>query len=255
MTGVQTPPAPRECEQVGAAYRIVSDGPVRLPYRSPLQIREYQQIVDRIARDAPGSLLDWGCGYGRISVMLGQAGLDVTSFEYMREVPPTDHLGFNRFYPGLEVWTNAMTGDEVALPFADDSFDAILSLGVLEHVQYPERSLDELARILRPGGTLYVYKLPNTRSYVERLAKWSGGTYHGDGRWPDTLYTLDSAIELLTRHGYRVSEARYYNMLPLDQLGRVVGARTGRLWRLNDRLSEVPLVNRLATNVEVIATL
>ena len=42
------------------------------------------------------------------------------------------------------------------LPFADDSFDGVLSLVVLEHVRDPFRSAAEIARVLRPGGRLYV---------------------------------------------------------------------------------------------------
>ena len=41
------------------------------------------------------------------------------------------------------------------LPFADESVDGVLSISVLEHVTEPERVLDEVHRILRPGGFVY----------------------------------------------------------------------------------------------------
>jgi len=41
------------------------------------------------------------------------------------------------------------------LPFRDGAFDAVLSLHVLEHVKNPFVCAKELARVLRPGGTLY----------------------------------------------------------------------------------------------------
>src|SRR4051795_3547519 len=53
-----------------------------LPLISGPQTREYEAIADRIASDSPGRLLDWGCGWGQVSKMLLDRGVDVTSFEY-----------------------------------------------------------------------------------------------------------------------------------------------------------------------------
>jgi uncharacterized protein YbaR (Trm112 family) len=46
--------------------------------------------------------------------------------------------------------------DGLCLPFRDDSFDLILSQAVLEHVPDPQLAVDELHRVLKPGGTMYV---------------------------------------------------------------------------------------------------
>ena len=72
-----------------------------------------------------------------------------------------------------------ISSEPVKLPYEDNSFGAVLSLGVLEHVQDPGASLDELHRILRPGGRLSVVKLPNRHSYLEWIAKRAGLYYHG----------------------------------------------------------------------------
>jgi SAM-dependent methyltransferase len=45
-------------------------------------------------------------------------------------------------------------GNAGALPFADDSFDGAVTFQVLEHVSEPDRALNEIARVLVPGGTL-----------------------------------------------------------------------------------------------------
>jgi SAM-dependent methyltransferase len=45
-------------------------------------------------------------------------------------------------------------GNAGALPFADDSFDAVVTFQVLEHVSEPDGAVNEIARVLTPGGTL-----------------------------------------------------------------------------------------------------
>ncbi len=68
----------------------------------------------------------------------------------------------NRSMPGvismeyLEWSTNTVQGDVLSLPFRDDCADLILSQAVLEHVHYPDQAMQEMYRILRPGGVLYV---------------------------------------------------------------------------------------------------
>jgi SAM-dependent methyltransferase len=51
--------------------------------------------------------------------------------------------------------TTDVLGVAEELPFADESFDAVLSLNVLEHVSNPFACASEIARVLKPGGKLY----------------------------------------------------------------------------------------------------
>lgn len=57
------------------------------------------------------------------------------------------------FCPGEGV---DFTGDVSALPFEDASYDIVLSTQVLEHVQDPEKVCSEMARVLKPGGHLFL---------------------------------------------------------------------------------------------------
>ena len=153
-------------------------------------------------------------------------------------------------HPDIGVYISA---DPVKLPFASNSFDAVLSLGVLEHVSDPDESLEELRRVLEPGGRLYVYKLPNRYSYLEKLAKLLGLYYHG--QFPDdTVYTKRSAAALLEAHGFEVERLRRANLLPLTLQGRLATRAAGPIWAVNRALARVPGLNVLATNVELIAT-
>lgn len=76
-----------------------------------------------------------------------------------------------------------LRGDADALPFPDASFDAVACLEALEFTRRPQSTLDELVRVLRPGGVLLL---------TNRI---------GGARWfPGRTYTDDRLIELLCRY-------------------------------------------------------
>jgi SAM-dependent methyltransferase len=214
--------------------------------QSPVQQREYELLADRIAGTAPGRVLDWGCGYGQVTALLHRRGVDVRGFDYR---PHESGVGSDRLerFPEIEV---SYSPEPTALPFDDGSFDAVLSCGVLEHVQSPEGSLAELHRILRPGGRLYVIKLPNRSSYLEWIAKRLGMYYHGKLEH-DTLWTTRSARDTVARCGFEVQDVRLANMLPLTLDHALMARAEQPVWWLNQALARVPGLNRLATNVEV----
>jgi ubiquinone/menaquinone biosynthesis C-methylase UbiE len=103
----------------------------------------------RMASPQTGDLaLDVGCGTGHFTQMLAQAGAEVTGCDaseaMLRQAART--------LPDLR-WQLA---DARELPYADASWDLVLSVTMLEFVEEPARALDEMWRVLRPGGRLVV---------------------------------------------------------------------------------------------------
>jgi ubiquinone/menaquinone biosynthesis C-methylase UbiE len=211
--------------------------------RSGPQMLQYQALADDLAARKPGRVLDWGCGYGQVTALLRERDIDVVPFDYRQELSEPTVEPLERF-PEIQAH---LSPDPVALPFDAGTFDTVLSCGVLEHVQDPDGSLDEIRRVLRPGGTFYVTNLPNRYSYTEKGARLLGLYYHG--QLPDDrVYTKRSIERLVERHGFTVRELRHAHMLPLT-----LGGPARPIWSASRLLERVPGLNTFATSLEVVA--
>ncbi len=109
-------------------------------------------------------VLDAGCGVGWGSVVLQESGaVSVTSLDIDRGATRDAH----RRSSAIRV----VQGDLESLPFGDGEFDAITCFEAIEHVADHGRVLDELQRVLAPGGVLMVSS-PNPMVYP------SGNPFH-----------------------------------------------------------------------------
>jgi SAM-dependent methyltransferase len=72
-----------------------------------------------------------------------------------------------------------IVGDAGRLPFADGSFDVVISDNVLEHLREPIHAFQEVHRVLRPGG-LFLAKTPNRWHYVAAASRLTPTRFH---RW------------------------------------------------------------------------
>ena len=204
----------------------------------------YRALARDLARRRPGRLLDWGCGFGQVSALLREEGVDVVAFDVCPGLDAPTTAPLDRF---PEIVAH-LSSDPVALPFESGSFDTVLSCGVLEHVEDPDGSLEEIRRILRPSGTFYVTNLPNRYSYTEKIARLLGLYYHG--KLPnDRVYTRRTARALLETHGFEVRELRLVHMLPLT-----LGGPSRLIWSASRALERIPGLNLAATSVELVAT-
>jgi demethylmenaquinone methyltransferase/2-methoxy-6-polyprenyl-1,4-benzoquinol methylase len=108
----------------------------------------------------PGDrVLDAACGTGDLAIADRAAGaLSVTGLDFSARMLARAR----RKAPSLE-WVE---GDLVALPFADDSFDAATIGFGIRNVPELERGLAELRRVLRPGGRLAVLEITRPRGVL-----------------------------------------------------------------------------------------
>jgi ubiquinone/menaquinone biosynthesis C-methylase UbiE len=111
----------------------------------------------RLGQFQPGEqVVDLGCGTGIFTQIMQRkyglcmSGLDISSLSMERA---------QREYPEIPF----MTGDVEQLPFEDNSFDGITLVGVVHHFPQPERFLDEVYRVLKPGKRFVAFD-PNRRN-------------------------------------------------------------------------------------------
>lgn len=117
---------------------------------------------DRLGVQPGDRVLDLGCGFGRHAFESLRRGARVVacdmSLAELKDVSGMFDAILDEEAATLPAtaWGAAANGDATRLPFADASFDRIIASEVLEHVPDDAAAFTELARVLRPGGTIAV---------------------------------------------------------------------------------------------------
>jgi SAM-dependent methyltransferase len=113
---------------------------------------------------APGErVLDVACGTGNVAIPAARAGADVVGVDLVPSLLAQGRAAAAE--EGLDVRFDA--ADCEALPYADASFDAALTMFGVMYAAHPERAAAELLRVVRPGGRI-------------AMANWTPGGFVGE---------------------------------------------------------------------------
>jgi ubiquinone/menaquinone biosynthesis C-methylase UbiE len=114
----------------------------------------YQLVREKIGNVVGLQVLEVACGRGGFVRELARAGARVTGCDFSF---PALHVAQTRLAePGGRPSASLVHGDAQHLPFADASFDVIVSCETIEHLPEVRSALAEMLRVTRPGGKLFL---------------------------------------------------------------------------------------------------
>lgn len=210
---------------------------------------------DRIGIGPGTRMIDVGCGAGRHAFEAYRRGAEVVAFD--QEAADVDEVAtmFEAMAAEGHVLDSAraeaVCGDALALPYADNEFDCVIASEILEHVPRDDAAIAELVRVLAPGGQLIV-TVP--RWLPERVC-WALSTeYHSNEGGHVRIYKADQLRDAIAGRGMRFVRRSHEHALhaPYWWIKCAVGVRDEdhRLARAYHRLLVWDMMSRpLATRI------
>jgi SAM-dependent methyltransferase len=208
-------PAPSDVEVLRHLQGLAGETPNLRYFGSLAGGHQYVKLYELVRTHVPpgATVLDWGAGNGHFSFFLVRSGYHAS--------------GYSLFPQDFPAWLDDQEyrlvvgdpADPVGLPFEDESFDAVVSCGVLEHVRETggeeTASLREIRRILRPGGIFIAYHFPNRYSWIDVVARVLPSEFHHTYR-----YSRDDITYLVEAGDLELVETGTYALLPRNPLYR-----------------------------------
>ena len=160
----------------------------------------------RLPITAGERLLDLGCGAGRHAFEAARRGAKVVAVDTDKAELASVTAVFAAMAQAGEIPAGAsgmaVAGDATCLPFPDGSFDKVIAAEVLEHLPADQVAMNEITRVLRPGGMAAVTVpawLP------ERICWRLSDDYHNVEGGHVRIFTRRELVTKLTRSGLSVT--------------------------------------------------
>jgi SAM-dependent methyltransferase len=154
----------------------------------------YARVAGEVAAAHPGGkLLEVGSGPGRLAVRLAREAPSMTLTGVDISDAMVERAARRAAGAGLSERVRFEVGDVAALPLSDQEFDGVVSTLSLHHWSDPASGLEEIYRVLKPGGEARIYDLAHwlwrPARGGEQLAQLAAVSRFGGGevevvRWP-----------------------------------------------------------------------
>lgn len=169
---------------------------------------------DRLGLRAGDRLLDLGCGGGRHAFEALRRGAVVTALDLDDSELKDVNILFAAMTDAGEAGPGAsgssVNGSALSLPFPDGTFDRVIAAEVLEHIPQDTTALAELARVLRPGGTMAV----TVPRFGPELVNWAlSDEYHNVPGGHIRIYRRQVLSSRMEAAGLRVTGGHHAHAL------------------------------------------
>ena len=180
---------------------------------------------DLFEKQAPGKkMLECGCGSARVSRYMAHHGYQCTLLDYSEKAL---HIGKSAF-DSLSLDGRFVIGDINHLCFPDEQFDVVFSGGVLEFFDDVQKPVDEMVRVLKPGGVFAANMVPRKFS-IQTIADFERTLAYScrnlvKGRFGDVLKRVQSVPSHYNVNSLHLQD--YIGFCKKAQLRSVVGLVT-----------------------------
>lgn len=234
-------------------------------YYHPIALQLYDwavaDMLEKMEAEAGSIILDGGCGPGVHSIRVAKAGYHVCAVDISRTMldQARQRAKSENVADQIEFYQKDLT----KLDLPDHSFDYVFSWGVIIHIPDAQQALDELARIVKPGGKLALYITNKTaidhkiETFVRfMLRKPLPGLSHfklGDGTWYNMneeklwvwRFDAQAIVEYLVNKGFDLKHHRIGELSEIQR--RLGGVPRQILLHLNNLSYRLKLPAHIAT--------
>ncbi len=209
-------------------------------FKSLISAEQYRRHYEKVLQYVPlgAKVFDWGCGGGHFSFGLSRLGYRPYAYGFY-------DFELRRLIPNGFEFRQGSFEDPITIPYSDGYFDAVVSVGVLEHVRETGgdelSSMRELRRILVPGGYFLCFHFPNRLSLIEKVTAHVGSVHNHAFK-----YDRQAIHELCRIGGFEILEVQRYGALPRNMWNQFPerwrkSSRLARGYNLLDELLRYPL--------------
>ena len=124
-------------------------------------------------------VLEAGCGRGSLSCYFSDAGYDCT----LLDISPAAIDAAKQIFGDNNLKGTFVIGDTNKIPYPDNSFNIVFSIGLLEHFENINQPIKEQIRVLDNGGLFFGYVVPKYQNNIQKDYDWINDILKGYARY------------------------------------------------------------------------